>query len=179
MHGRENFTAISCSKLMCFEDSHERFKDYNLLFILIEAIFLLTMFPFWGPIQKCSQSAVGVDGKKVWKMFCFISLWIILTNKAPPPSEDGGRIGNSHPSRAKNKHLLTIWTIWLLETAAAWSLTPHERGGYVSLAGPRDTRIKIKLTFWKGTLRNLCLWFLPPTPLPFLWAQRWILHEVP
>lgn len=74
-------------------------------------------------------------------------LYILVdnTNKARPPSEGGGRLGNSHPFRAKNKYLLMIWTIWLLETAAAWSLTPHERGGCISLAGPRDTRVQVDL----------------------------------
>lgn len=110
----------------------------------------------------------GKKKKKTWMIFCFISLLITLTNKAPLPSEDGGRIGNSHPFRAKNKYLLMIWIVWWLETAAALEAytTWKEVGADFPWLGPGNTRVKIKLTFWKGTLRNLCLWFPSSHPTP-------------
>lgn len=53
------------------------------------------------------------------------------TNKALLLSKDGGRIGNSHPFKSKNKCLLMIWTIRLLKTAAAWSLNTWKRGAHL------------------------------------------------
>lgn len=102
----------SCSELVCFKDEDACFKNYNSLFLPLEAIFLLTMFSVLGTnLEMHSVHCQGEWKKKIWKIFCFISLLMILTNKAPPPSEDGGRIGNSHPFRSKNKYLLMIWII--------------------------------------------------------------------
>lgn len=74
------FTAISCSELMYFEESHECFKDYNSLFIPIEVIFLFAMFPY----LRSNSEMLLVNcqcrwRKKIWKIFCFISLLIIQT----------------------------------------------------------------------------------------------------